>query len=90
MSGLSERETSYVAELTPNWVRLLIDGKEVMKQDRNQLDQTGTVRPLQQPFRLILNLALGGWAKKLDLNALPASFTIKSVRVWELKGDANE
>lgn len=88
-SGLSNREVTYTAELTPDTIFVSVDDEEILVQDRNALDWSGTLRPLQQPYRLILNLALGGWAKTLNENALPAQFQIKSVRIWDWAPEEN-
>ena len=40
--------------------------------------------PFDQPFRILLNLALGGWGGAVDAGALPAAMEVDYVRVYEL------
>jgi beta-glucanase (GH16 family) len=80
--GLQGRDVLYTAALTPDTVTVEIDDQPMMTMDRNLV--TDGVRPLQQPFNLIINLALGGaWPGPIDDAALPAVLTIKSIRIWE-------
>lgn len=40
--------------------------------------------PFNGEFYIILNLALGGdWAKELDMDSLPAYYSVSYVKVWE-------
>ncbi len=78
--GLQGKDVVYTAELTPEKVLVSVDGKPMIAMGRE--------RGLQQPFNLIINLALGAaWAGPIDEAALPAAMTIKSVRIWEWKPD---
>ena len=80
--GFQARDVVYSAELSPGKLSVSIDGKPMIAMDRD-LAING-VRPLQQPFNLIINLALGGaWAGPIDEAALPATMTIKAIRIWE-------
>jgi beta-glucanase (GH16 family) len=80
--GFQGRDVVYSAELTPGKLLVSIDGKAMIEMERD-LAING-VRPLQQPFNLIINLALGGaWAGPIDEAALPATMTIKAIRIWE-------
>jgi beta-glucanase (GH16 family) len=80
--GFQGRDVVYSAELSPGKLLVSIDGKPMIAMDRD-LAING-VRPLQQPFNLIINLALGGaWAGPIDEAALPATMTIKAIRIWE-------
>jgi beta-glucanase (GH16 family) len=74
--GLQGKDVVYSAELTPEKILVSIDGKPMITMDRE--------RGLQQPFNLIINLALGGaWPGPIDEAALPARMTIKAIRIWE-------
>ncbi|BCS89112.1 glycoside hydrolase family 16 protein [Pseudodesulfovibrio sediminis] len=87
--NVAGNETTCVVELKPDTITLYVNDTEVLWEDRNAYDSTGRVQPLQQSFRLILNLALGGMAKELDEGVLPASYTIKSVRIWNWVPDSS-
>ena len=85
ISGLQGTDVLYAAELTPEMLQLSIDEQPMLTMDRNV--GTGRVEPLQQPFNLVINLALGSaWAGPVDEAALPATMTIKSIRIWEWQG----
>jgi beta-glucanase (GH16 family) len=90
--GLQGKDIVYSAELTPEKLFLSINNEPMIAMDRD-LAVNG-VRPLQQPFNLIVNLALGGaWAGPIDEGALPAQMTIKAIRIWEWQrpeGEKNE
>jgi hypothetical protein len=74
--------TSRTAELSPETLAITVNGQLMLAMDRHL--SVGKVQPLQQPFQLVLNLALGGaWAGPIDAAALPATMTIKSIRMWE-------
>jgi beta-glucanase (GH16 family) len=82
MPGFQGRDVVYLAELTPQKLTVSIDNKPMLTMDR-QLG-AGKIQPLQQPFNLIINLALGGaWSGPIDEAALPATMTIKAIRVWQ-------
>ncbi|HET6388049.1 glycoside hydrolase family 16 protein [Hyphomicrobium sp.] len=83
--GLQGREVLYEAELTPDLLALSVDGQPMLTMDRNT--GSGRIQPLQQPFNLVINLALGSaWAGPVDEEALPATMTIKSLRISEWQG----
>ncbi|SFV38501.1 glycoside hydrolase family 16 protein [Hyphomicrobium facile] len=74
--GLQGKDVLYSAELTPEKLLVSIDNEPMITMDRT--------RPLQQPFNLVINLALGSaWAGPVDEAALPATMTIKAIRIWE-------
>ncbi len=80
ITGLQGKDVTYTAELTPDKVVVSVDGKPMIAMDR--------APGLQQPFNLIINLALGAaWAGPIDDAALPAAMTIKSIRVSEWQPD---
>jgi beta-glucanase (GH16 family) len=80
--GLQGKDVTYSAELKPDKLSVSVDGARMMEMERSR-SQPG-VRALHQPFNLAINLALGGaWAGPVDKEALPATMTIKSIRIWE-------
>jgi beta-glucanase (GH16 family) len=80
ITGLQGKDVTYTAELTPDKVLVSVDGEPMIAMDR--------ASGLQQPFNLIINLALGAaWAGPIDDAALPAAMTIKSIRVSEWQPD---
>jgi beta-glucanase (GH16 family) len=75
----------YALEWTENFIRTFVDGKELFyfANDRNGNSETW---PFDKPFYLKLNLAWGGdWggAQGVDESALPATFEIDYVRVFQ-------
>lgn len=64
-------------------VTFLIDDKEIMT--FHQYDKTSLEAwPFNQPYYLILNLAIGGtWGGEIDDSIFPVEFLIKSVKVYE-------
>ena len=80
--GFQGKDIMYTAELSPETLVIAVNGQLMLAMDRQI--SVGKVQPLQQPFQLVLNLALGGaWAGPIDAAALPATMTIKSIKVWE-------
>lgn len=75
----------YAVEWTPDYIKGFIDGELYFSFDN---DHTGNHEtwPFDAPFYLKLNLAWGGdWggSKGVDLSALPATFVIDYVRVYQ-------
>jgi beta-glucanase (GH16 family) len=82
IDGFQGKDIMYTAELSPETLVIAVNGQLMLAMDRQI--SVGKVQPLQQPFQLVLNLALGGaWAGPIDAAALPATMTIKSIKVWE-------
>lgn len=79
----TNRDVTYAAELTPENAMIFIDKQLVLSVPRKI--QTQGTTPLDQPFRLIMNMALGGsWGGKIDNSKLPATMTIRSIKIWTL------
>lgn len=74
----------YAAEWTEDYISFLVDGKEHFRYTN---DKTGTATwPFFTNFNLKLNLAWGGnWggAQGIDESALPATYEIDYVRVFQ-------
>jgi len=80
--GFQGKDIIYSAEFTPEKIIINVNGEPMLEMDRRI--RIGKIEPLQQSFQLVLNLALGGaWAGPIDVAALPATMTIKSIKVWE-------
>jgi beta-glucanase (GH16 family) len=75
---------AYRLEWRENEIRVLIDGKEIIRLDPQEARGAG-IDPFHEPMRLRLNFALGGsWGGLIDDAALPARMAVKSVRIWRL------
>ncbi len=76
---------TYAVKWTPDYIEFMVDG-EVYNTFHN--DQTNTdAWPFDQPFHLILNIAVGGnWGGKhgIDENIWPQQMEVDYVRVYEL------
>jgi beta-glucanase (GH16 family) len=82
IAGLQGMDVTYSAELKPDTLQVSIDGEPMIAMDRSR-SRPG-IRALNQPFNLVINLAVGGaWAGPVDKAALPATMTIRSIRIWE-------
>lgn len=74
---------TYTADLDGRKAVISIDGEQIVQQEYGNLTDTEKA-PLAQPYRLKLNLALGGPnAGPIDDAALPALMQIRSIRIWE-------
>ena len=82
---------------TPERMVWTVDGKRFAERVRSDWHSTGSAAPgapFDQPFHLILNLAIGGGLpesrglKTVDPNALPARFEVDYVRVWQCRPSA--
>jgi beta-glucanase (GH16 family) len=75
----------YSLEWAPEVIRVFVDGVEFYRYDRNDADWRDW--PFDQPFHLIMNLAVGGfWGRAggpIDSTAFPAKMEIDYVRVFE-------
>lgn len=76
---------NYQLHWTPDAITIGVDDRAYM---RVRNDQPGGVGawPFDQPFHLIVNLAIGGdWAgtKGIDDAALPEQFEVDYIRVWQ-------
>lgn len=75
----------YALEWTPQYIRGMVDGQEYFRYTETGSHQTW---PFDAPFYLKLNLAWGGnWggAQGIDESALPATYKIDYVRVYQKK-----
>ncbi len=74
----------YAAEWYPERLDFFFDDQCYFSFDTDKAGE-GLENPFRMPHHIILNLALGGWAGKLDDAALPAQFLVDYVRVYALK-----
>lgn len=76
----------YQLDWTPDVITIGVDDRAYMRVRNDQPGGRGAW-PFDQPFYLILNLAMGGaWAgaKGIDDAALPQTFEVDYVRVWKM------
>ena len=75
----------YTLEWTPEMISVYVDGVEFYRYDRGESDWKDW--PFDQPFHLIMNLAVGGlWGRAggpIDPAVFPARMEIDYVRVFE-------
>lgn len=66
-------------------IRFLVDGEEqaAFLKGANGDDTTEEGWPFDQPFFLILNVALGGWGGPVDNSALPCEMQVRAIRVYQ-------
>jgi beta-glucanase (GH16 family) len=84
-AGLAEDFHEYALEWEKDYMSFYLDRRHIVRFDREQ-GSTVETWPFNQPFYLILNLALGGiWGGKIDDSSLPASFQFSYVKVYERK-----
>lgn len=77
----------YALEWTEDFIRTFVDGKQLFRFDNDKANNRNTW-PFNAPFYLKLNLAWGGdWggAQGVDESALPATYEIDYVRVFQKK-----
>lgn len=80
---------TYTIDWSDTEIRWFIDDKQYYQFEK-QAEDTSAEWPFDQPFHLILNLAVGGdWGGKrgVDGTAFPARFEIDWVKVWQKAAD---
>lgn len=85
VDGLEDSYHVYALEWTPEYIQTWVDGMEVFRYENDMAGDPATW-PYDKPFYIILNLAWGGtWggAKGIDENALPCTYKIDYVRVFQ-------
>ena len=88
LPGVSDKFHVYSVDWDANKMDFQVDGKTIFHYAPKLEEEnvTDAEWPFDKPFHLILNLAFGGnWggAKGVDMNALPATFEIDYVRVYQ-------
>ncbi len=75
----------FAIEWTADAIRYVIDGQEVHAYHKtDKADQSPKGWPFDQPFFLIMNLAIGGkFGGPVDDDIFPADFIIKEIKVYQ-------
>ena len=82
----SERHT-YSIEWLPEWIAWFVDGQEYLRITKSQVIKEGKQWPFDQPFYLILNLAMGGWFAGDVVDGYDScAFIIHSIRYFSIDG----
>lgn len=86
--GVMEEFHTYALEWTEEYIRTTVDGVQLFYYNPDDYPQgrNANTWPFNKPFNIILNLAWGGdWGgyKGVDWNALPATYEIDYVRVFQ-------
>ncbi|ERJ11606.1 glycoside hydrolase family 16 protein [Haloplasma contractile] len=88
IEGVSETFKIYTVEWTPEYIRFLVDNtpyKTFYKAENNCNNDTDEVCwPFDQPFYLILNIALGGFlGGRIDDAIFPQKLEVDYVRIYQ-------
>lgn len=84
--GVMEEFHDYAMEWTPDYVEYFVDGKSMCRFNKSDDpdDQTEAAWPFDQPFYLILNIAVGGsMGGPVDNAELPFIMEVDYVRVYQ-------
>lgn len=85
-SGVCEGFHDYMMEWTPEYVEFYVDGQSVCRFNKSddKEDQSFESWPFDQPFYLIMNIAVGGGlAGVVDESELPFVMEVEHVRVYQ-------
>jgi beta-glucanase (GH16 family) len=78
----------YGIEWTPTTISFTIDGNVTYTLNKDaSWDYTTWPYTAQNPFNLVINLAMGGWGGAVDNAALPATMQVKSITYWPYVGN---
>ena len=89
-SGVSEEFHTYQMEWTPEAVEFYVDGESLCRFQKSDdpEDQTTAAWPFDQPFYLILNIAVGGsLGGEVAEEDLPFVMEVDYVRVYQLSNE---
>ncbi len=84
--GISDGFHDYHMEWTPDFFEFYVDGISACRFEKSDdpEDQTASAWPFDQPFYLILNIAVGGGlGGEVDEAALPFVMEVEHVRVYQ-------
>lgn len=86
--GVMDEFHTYALEWTEEYIKTTVDGVQLFyyNPDNYPAGRNADTWPFNKPFNIILNLAWGGdWGgyKGVDWNALPATYEIDYVRVFQ-------
>lgn len=77
---------TYQLEWKPDAIRIGVDGRAYLRVANNRPAEGKDAWPFDEPFHLILNLALGGfWPGSVDDSKLPQRMEVDYVRVWQAR-----
>ncbi|NLG81288.1 MAG: glycoside hydrolase family 16 protein [Bacilli bacterium] len=83
--NVSDKFYEYGIEWTKDYIEFLVDGVSYARFEKQPNDGSPEW-PFDQPFFLILNVAIGGfWGGEIDDSVLPQAMEIDYVRVYQLK-----
>ncbi|MBU1141842.1 MAG: glycoside hydrolase family 16 protein [Firmicutes bacterium] len=83
LSSASTQFHDYQLEWTPNYLSFSTDNKEYMRVEKQPKD-TNSEWPFDQPYYLIINLAVGGWyGGSIDDSTFPFELEVESVKVFQ-------
>ena len=74
---------TYGMDWTPEKIDLYFDGKKFHTLTLDDANRADGSNPFRQPYYLILNLAIGGWAQKADPADYPRKFVLDYVRLYQ-------
>ncbi|MDO4535425.1 MAG: glycoside hydrolase family 16 protein [Clostridium perfringens] len=73
---------------TPNVIQILVDNDVYLSYNRNLYDTGNTTWkswPFNEPFNIILNIAVGGtYGGEIDNNIFPQTMSIDSIKIYDL------
>jgi len=84
--NIADQFHTYGFEWTPNSITYYIDGKKehTYLKGEDEKDSTHKGWPFDQPFYLIMNLAIGGTlGGEIDMTMFPQQFVIQSINIEE-------
>lgn len=87
LENITERFAEYELVWTPEYLEYFVDGISYVKYEKGQegrsIEEDGW--PFDQPFYIILNLAVGGhWGGPLDESCLPAEMVVEFVKYYQI------
>jgi beta-glucanase (GH16 family) len=77
---------TYAIEWTEDAIEFFVDGESacIFRKSDDEEDQTQAAWPFDQPFHMILNIAVGGGlGGEIDESALPYHMEIKHVKIYQ-------
>lgn len=87
ISGISDRFAVYAVEWDPDGIAFFVDGKPFGKFAKHADERDTSPRgwPFDEPFYLILNMAIGGsWGGPVKIEDYPARYEIDYVRYYSI------
>lgn len=86
-SHLSSQFHTYSIEWLPSSIAWLVDEEEYFRINKSELIEIGKDWPFNQPFYLIINLAMGGWfAGDIAPGFNECTFNVRSIKFSSIDG----